>query len=539
MMSHQPGANLLPVCSERSFLLAVGLAVLAVLGCQPNPPAPPVKPNSSSPAASTLAKATSSSESAEQPPSAALGPAPLFAGWPKPKVALVLTGQQLGYIEPCGCTGLENQKGGLARRHTLIRQLAEERGWPVVPLDVGSQVKRFGKQQEVKFAHTVQGLRAMQYRAVTLGDGDLRLTPGEVLAAIAGADGTVSDFVSSNVAVLARELQPQALVIESGGKRLGVTAVLAEKYAERLRGDELIRQPALESLKAASQELKDKKCDFYVLLAHAPLEEARKLAQEVPGFDLVVASGETSLPSRELETVEGTKTKIMQVGQKAMHAGVVGIFDDPMTPLRYESVPLDAKLADSPEMLTLLAEYQEQLKELGFDGLGIKAQPHPSGRKFVGSAKCGECHTQAFKKWSETPHAHATDSLVKPPNSRGDIARHFDPECLSCHVTGWEPQQYYPFDSGYLSLEKTPLMQHNGCENCHGPGSAHVATESGEGDQSAAAIAKLREAMKLPIAGGIAERKCLECHDLDNSPDFHRPGAFEKYWAEVEHRGKD
>src|SRR5262245_16542588 len=67
-----------------------------------------------------------------------------FADWPKPAVTLVLTGQQIGYIEPCGCTGLENQKGGLARRHTLFKQLAEERGWPVVPLDVGSQVKRFG-----------------------------------------------------------------------------------------------------------------------------------------------------------------------------------------------------------------------------------------------------------------------------------------------------------------------------------------------------------------------------------------------------------
>ena len=126
-------------------------------------------------------------------------------GWPKPAVALVLTGQLQGYIEPCGCSGLENQKGGLARRHTLLRQLADERGWPVVPLDVGSQVKGFGKQQEVKFSHAVQGLRTMGYRGITLGDGDLLLTPGELLAAIAGEDGTVSDIVSSNVAVLSRE----------------------------------------------------------------------------------------------------------------------------------------------------------------------------------------------------------------------------------------------------------------------------------------------------------------------------------------------
>jgi hypothetical protein len=32
-----------------------------------------------------------------------------------------------------------------------------------------------------------------------------------------------------------------------------------------------------------------------------------------------------------------------------------------------------------------------------------------------------------------------------------------------------------------------------------------------------------------------AEQKCLECHDLDNSPDFQEEGAFEKYWAKVKH----
>jgi hypothetical protein len=527
-----------------------GLLLVLLAGCYSKQSASPAAPakvhvqfkeQETAPAtAAPTPLATAASETTETTaPSQPEDATPLFAGWPKPTVALVLTGQQLGYIEPCGCTGLENQKGGLARRHTFVKQLADERGWTIIPLDVGSQVKRFGKQQEVKFSHTVQGLRTMGYRGVTLGDGDLRLTPGELLAAIAGADGTVSDFVGSNVAVLARDLQPRLIVTEAGGKRIGVTAVLGAKYEQRLRGDELVHQPPLEALKEVSHELTEKKCDFSVLLAHAPLEEARTLAQAVPIFDLVVASGETSLPTRELESIDGTKARLMQVGQKAMYVGVVGIFDDAKTPLRYESVPLDARLADSPDMLKLLADYQDRLKEMGLEELGIKPQPHPSGRKFVGSDKCGECHSQAYKTWAGTTHAHATDSLVTPPNSRGSIARHYDPECLSCHVTGWEPQQYFPHDSGYLSLEKTPSLQHNGCENCHGPGSAHVAAESGEGNPSDAAIARLRDALKLPIAGGIAERKCIECHDLDNSPDFHKPGAFEKYWAEVEHRGKE
>ncbi|MBU6172296.1 MAG: hypothetical protein KGQ60_00735, partial [Planctomycetes bacterium] len=32
--------------------------------------------------------------------------------WKDPWVVFFVTGRQYGYMEPCGCTGLENQKGG-------------------------------------------------------------------------------------------------------------------------------------------------------------------------------------------------------------------------------------------------------------------------------------------------------------------------------------------------------------------------------------------------------------------------------------------
>ena len=41
-------------------------------------------------------------------------------GWPKPKVAMVITGMEEGYIEPCGCAGLDRMKGGMGRRQTLF-----------------------------------------------------------------------------------------------------------------------------------------------------------------------------------------------------------------------------------------------------------------------------------------------------------------------------------------------------------------------------------------------------------------------------------
>ena len=522
-------------------LLPVALAI-ALSGCETGSPPP------ASPSPTPAAEATRDKPAAPEPTAAAPAAAaaqPLFDGWSKPDLVLVVTGQQLGYIEPCGCTGLENQKGGLARRHTLIKELSD-RGWPVVPLDVGSQVRRYGKQSELKFHHSAEALRTMGYRAIALGADDLRLPAGELLGGTNPPDQP-SLFVGANLALIDRDLQPQFLVVEAGGKRIGVTAVLGKKYESRLQSDELVHGPAIEALKTVAAQLTAAKCDLYVLLAHAPQEEAREIAKEVPLFDLIVVAGQTNVPSSELEVLPGGKTRLMQTGIKAMYAGVVGVFDEPAAgnalrgdpKFRFESVPLDARLKDSPDMLKLLARNQEELRTLGLEGLGLTPRPHPSGREFVGSDKCGECHTKAFEIWSQTPHAHATDSLVKPPNTRGDIARHFDPECLSCHVTGWDPQQFHPFESGYLGLEPTPLLKHNGCENCHGPGSAHVAAEEGGAKLAPADIATRRGEMKLPLAAGVAERKCLECHDDDNSPDFHDEGAFAKYWKKVEHAGKD
>jgi hypothetical protein len=174
-----------------------------------------------------------------------------------------------------------------------------------------------------------------------------------------------------------------------------------------------------------------------------------------------------------------------------------------------------------------MSAYQEQLKALGLEGLGVKPLPHPTGRQFVGSETCGECHVEEYEIWEKTPHAHAMDSLVHP-GERSEIPRHYDPECLSCHVTGWNPQKFYPYDSGYLGLKETPEMMHVGCENCHGPGSAHV-------DDSE----NVELQREMILAYERAEQKCIECHDLDNSPDFHKKGAFEDtYWPKVAHGKK-
>ncbi len=97
--------------------------------------------------------------------------------WKDPWAVFYITGKQAGYIEPCGCTGIENQKGGLMRRDSLLGVL-QKRGWPIIPIDSGNQVRSdlFGKQSEIKYDWTAKALALMGYAATTYGESDLNLT---------------------------------------------------------------------------------------------------------------------------------------------------------------------------------------------------------------------------------------------------------------------------------------------------------------------------------------------------------------------------
>ena len=89
--------------------------------------------------------------------------------WPTPKLALVITGREDGYIEPCGCAGIEKMKGGLMRRGSFLDELRKVRQWPVVAVDVGSLIKGFGPQVELKFQTTFNALSQMGYAAIAPG----------------------------------------------------------------------------------------------------------------------------------------------------------------------------------------------------------------------------------------------------------------------------------------------------------------------------------------------------------------------------------
>lgn len=447
----------------------------------------------------------------------------LFAGWPKPRFALVITGEQNGYMEPCGCAGLENQKGGLMRRATMLGDL-KEKGWPLVPVDLGGLVERFGQQAEIKFQTSVEALRTMHYAAAGWGPDDLRLGAGTLLAATSESDGSPSRFVSANVGLFELDLNSpdRFKIVKVADRRIGITSVLGAQFTKNVNNEDIKLADPIEALEKVVPRLVEQS-DVRVLLAYAPPKETAELAKRFPQFQVVVTAGGADEPP--LEPRRAAESLLIELGHKGMYTVTLGFYDDSQEPIRYQRVPIDARFADSPAIKQLFVAYQDQLKELGWSGLGLRPIVYPGTDgpndprgKFVGSAVCGECHRKAMAIWTKTPHAHATETLTKlsPP-------RQFDPECISCHATGWQPQEFVPYENGFTSVQATPQLTGNGCENCHGPGAAHVAAEKGP-ELSQRAV--LRKAM-------LEESDCRKCHDLDNSPEFD----YSTYWPQVEHHG--
>ncbi len=94
---------------------------------------------------------------------------PLLKDWKTPKIAFVFTGEQHGYMEPCGCS--DTQSGGIGRRDDLFQKL-KKKNWEVVALDLGGlshEMRQDRVQSKLKLTTTLAALKDLEYFAVAFG----------------------------------------------------------------------------------------------------------------------------------------------------------------------------------------------------------------------------------------------------------------------------------------------------------------------------------------------------------------------------------
>ena len=132
---------------------------------------------------------------------------------------------------------------------------------------------------------------------------------------------------------------------------------------------------------------------------------------------------------------------------------------------------------------------------------------------YKGFSACKMCHKAQYDSWSKTRMANALESLkpgtfVEEKKKAGlDPEKDYttDPNCLSCHTTG------YKKPGGYVDQKTTPNLVGVTCEACHGPSSLWLKEHMKSKDH------KIADLLPLGFNYPGSLKDCQNCHN-EKSP---------------------
>lgn len=131
--------------------------------------------------------------------------------------------------------------------------------------------------------------------------------------------------------------------------------------------------------------------------------------------------------------------------------------------------------------------------------------------EYVGYNQCQVCHSHQNQVWREMGHARAferleSDEAIAVAEELGlDVPPSEHPNCLSCHVTGYDVE---------TESAPTPINLADGvqCESCHGPSSEHIVI----GRQVMFGQAEEDEVDIMAGRGWPGEENCKTCHNPES-----------------------
>jgi hypothetical protein len=461
--------------------------------------------------------------------------------WKKPDLVLLLSAQQHGYLQPCGCS--KPQFGGLTRRYNLV-QFLKDQGWPVVAADLGDVAPKKGLQLKLTYTTSMKALRLMNYAGVGLGEYEMAMPLIEALAQYA-LNNPTPPVLAANLKDKKKgetfDGMVKSWVVAPGGPfKVGIIGSVGPSVAAKVTDPDVHFERGDRALPLALKQVQAQRPNFLLLLYQGSVAEAKVLAKFLPQFNVILCLSAEEEPPSVPEQVG--RTQIITLGHKGRYVGVLAAYRtgkaDPPFQLRYKLAALGEEF-DSPKgaaakhpVMNLMEDYARQVKRGNYLAkAAVFKSPHDVQSKYkdafyVGSAACAKCHKEAFEIWSKSPHSKAYQTLV---DAKHPSLRQYDSECIKCHVTGWEHK------TGFMNEVKTPKLLNNGCENCHGPGSEHIRLELGENQ---AAKERMRDLInpyrynpdETPAARtrriNLIDQACQHCHDIENDVNW----KIDKWW---------
>jgi len=413
-------------------------------------------------------------------------------------------------------------------------------------------------------AAAVPGGLDLRFGAGTFADLDQRATfpllaSGVELQVPEMSDAAVANDAGTATRTLAL---PAHIVVQAGGLRVGIFGV-SDMVAGAGVADGVTAPTDLEAqaLRAAT-ELRAEGADVVIALVRAPRRIARRIASRINTIDFVVEGGLDEADASPPAVVE--HGAILTAGRQGQGLLVVDIHrrsdvnvawtdvsawtrEVERTRLTAQINSLRARIsewehdsnvaaADVQEQRARLAELEAQASALtraptatgsAFEAILVELDPDAprdasttrvinaySQRvnehnrvafaswlpevpgegmpHYVGSETCASCHAEEFTWWRSTAHGRAYATLEQ-------VHKEFNLSCVGCHVTGY-------LRPGGATVSHVGPLQDVGCENCHGPGSGHIASPSGA---------------TFNVHRDSTEATCLGCHTPEHSDGFN------------------
>ena len=391
-------------------------------------------------------------------------------------VTVFFTGNGLGELKPCGCTG--GQLGGLSRRATIFNRVSEDKR---MIIDTGSLVEGRSEQDEIKFNIILQAFRLLDYDLVSLSEEDIETGKNfGILDDTGSLFNIISYKQSSDVDVPAKFTKSLLL-------RDKPVLVTVAAFDAKTRPMEQIGQLFGSGVNPA-QVNSESKVNI-LILNHCDDTIIDFITRKVPVVDCIVRPSDSDEP--RVAGGLNNRPLVFSVGRFGRYICGLQITESPAYKgkprLSFISKPVRGELKEDASLVQLYKGYQQIVGERN---LLEKYQRFilPDNLEYSGSESCKACHGYEYEKWSQKAHARAYATLER-------VGSQLDPECVACHVVGME------YESGFVSEQKSSQMKNVGCENCHGPGSEHIRTA---GDT----------ALTEPKSG------CIDCHTPDHSGGY-------------------
>jgi len=412
-------------------------------------------------------------------------------------LTVFFTGNGLGELKPCGCSG--GQLGGLDRRAAVFNSVPEHKRLIV---DTGSLVKSDSDQDLIKFYIILQAFKLLDYDVVSLSEEDIETGKNVgLLEDIGPVFDIISPHGSSSVNVPVKFTKRLPLK----GKTVIVTiAAFDSKSAPIEQIGQLFTTASDVSPSAIEPEPNTHRINI-LILNHCDDAIIDFIAKGMPIVDCVVCPSESDEPMLIGDSQK--RPLVFTVGRFGRYVCKLQITDTTegkdKPNLSFLVIPVEEDLKPENSLVQLYKDYQQLVRERNLLEKYLRV-PLSDGLEYAGSASCKLCHEYEYEKWSQNAHAHAFATLER-------VGSQFDPECVVCHVVGMK------YESGFVSSPKTDYLKNVGCENCHGPGSEHIATGG---------VTELTEPKSV----------CTDCHTPEHSGEYAgNEGVFLKkiiHWRE-------